>query len=144
MAVKDEKTFNIALAFDEDLDIKLAFEKNIDINTRIVDADMSSGSILSGTTASWNVQRNLIAKARTLYIYMDHSSYIDDEGEEVWVPGCKVGDGTSYLIDLPFTDTIMVRHMNDETIHVTQAEKEFWNNKNRAIAEDENLILTIN
>ena len=58
---------------------------------------------------------------------------IDGEVKNVYVPGVKIGDGQTYVQDLPFVDaelreTIM-NHINNQDIHVTLQEKLFWNNK---------------
>lgn len=55
------------------------------------------------TTAGWNEQPSLIAERGAIYVYSDHSSVIID-GQTKSVPGIKVGDGTSYLSDMPFLD----------------------------------------
>ena len=41
----------------------------------------------------------------------------------------KIGDGTSYLIDMPFNDDVMSRHVADSVIHISSTERTFWNNK---------------
>ena len=96
------------------------------------------GRLLTNTTAGWNANPRLVASANTVYVYTDH--HFTEQGQPV--PGFKVGDGTTYLIDLPFNDDLMMRHINDTQIHITQAEREFWNNKNRAFIAGENLVLT--
>lgn len=59
------------------------------------------------TTAAWNARTTLVAERGILYIYSDHASYIDqDTGETVYVPGIKVGNGTSLLSVLPFIDVL--------------------------------------
>ena len=70
-------------------------------------------------------------------------------GNPTYVAGIKIGDGTSYLIDLPFvTDgmtTMLLKHIGDTTIHLTAAEREFWNNKISCYLDNtdsENLILS--
>lgn len=52
------------------------------------------------TTANWNAQLELIAQRGTFYVYSDHS--VDENDNPV--PGIKIGDGSSYLIDMPFVD----------------------------------------
>lgn len=73
-----------------------------------------------------------------MYVYSDYKTEIID-GERVSRPGIKVGDGTSYLIDMPFFQC------------VTQSEVNFWNNKVNAYMateldatseETETLVLT--
>lgn len=89
------------------------------------------------TTEAWNSQPALIAKAGHLYFYTDYQQV-----GGVNVAGMKLGDGTSYLIDLPFEDAQFQDHIRNTVVHITQEEREFWNSKNRAVITGENLILT--
>ena len=101
--------------------------------------------IMSDTTEHWNSDPTLISDPNVVYIYVDHQTKTDEHGNEVWIPGLKIGDGKAYLIDLPFTDDIMVAHVNDLGIHVTAEEKAFWDNKVRAYidtVEGEQLVFT--
>lgn len=79
----------------------------------------------SGTTAYWNAQPTTVAKAKSIYIYTDYST-VDNKV----VPGVKIGDGTSYLIDMPFLDApisqLISSHLTNTTIHVTAADKARW------------------
>ena len=54
-----------------------------------------------GTTSYWNEKTNMVSQAGYIYIYSDYQTVIVN-GETYNVPAMKVGDGTSYLIDLPF------------------------------------------
>ena len=118
------------------------------------------------TTAGWDAQRTLRAERGIIYVYSDHSSVTTQGGETLPVPGFKVGDGTSYLIDLPFaTDAEMQsieeavdeladevervseqleEHEADSESHVTNEEKESWDRKVSAKVTEgdpENLVL---
>lgn len=107
---------------------------------------LKEGQILSNTTEGWNNQTLLISEARTIYVYTDYQTETDAEGNVKNVPGIKIGDGKAYLIDLPFTDALMVQHMSDLDIHVTPEEKAFWNNKVRTYyssIEEDTLIFTV-
>ena len=106
-------------------------------NLSIPAARSGTNPIHQDTTEAWNSQPNLIAKAGHLYFYTDHQQV-----GGVNVAGMKLGDGTSYLIDLPFTDAQLQDHISDTIVHITQEEREFWNNKNRAVVTGENLIIT--
>lgn len=103
----------------------------------------------SKTTQEWNEDIHLLSQKDVLYIYVDYKT-IQQNGEEIVLPGLKIGDGTSYLIDLPFlnkTSNIedqMINHINNNTIHVTLQDRIFWNNKINLELEDENLILNRN
>ncbi len=92
-----------------------------------------------GTTAQWNAQSTLESEANTLYIYTDRA--VDSLGNAI--AGIKVGDGNAYLVDLPFTDNILMDHIADTTRHITSEEREFWNNKVRCYATgQETLVFT--
>ena len=59
------------------------------------------------TTAAWNARSSLTAERGILYVYSDHESYVDpNTGNTVYVPGIKVGDGTSLLSALPFINVL--------------------------------------
>ena len=93
------------------------------------------------TTADWAAQCGLVGQANTIYIYTDYQE--DEDGNPI--AGIKVGDGNAYLIDAPFLDTIYWEHINDTDIHVTPAEKEFWNNKVRcfySLTDDDTVVFT--
>lgn len=94
------------------------------------------------TTAGWNAQTTLVAEEDVIYIYSDYQT----EGGETYA-GFKLGDGTSYLKDLPFTDGLYAEHIDDTTIHITAAERQAWNGKIRCYIDpndSETLILTTN
>ena len=76
-----------------------------------------ASKIYYDTTEMWNSQNNLVAQKGHIYIYKDYRSIVNDDGSITTIPSMKIGDGTSYLIDLPFIDGI------------TQEDREFWNNK---------------
>lgn len=100
-----------------------------------------SDNVFARTTVEWNEEPSLIGQNGAIYIYTDY--YNDGQGHSV--PAFKVGDGLAYLIDMPFVDVNIQNHMNNEDIHVTALEKEFWNNKVRTDQTDirnENLIFT--
>ena len=60
----------------------------------------------SKSTQQWNSTPFLMSEANVLYIYDDYKKIIDDYGNEVFIPGLKVGDGKAYLIDLPFLNNM--------------------------------------
>lgn len=123
--------------FNSETPIKARFQSFQRINSGAV--------VLSDTTENWNKQASLISELNTVYVYVDHQTKTDEEGKEIWIPGIKIGDGKAYLIDLPFSDELMIAHINDLGIHVTPEEKEFWNNKVRTYmdtVEGEQLVFT--
>lgn len=124
------------------------------INSVVIDgnvslADLGLRGIYYDTTANWNANRSLIAEEGSLYIYKDYQTIYDEVGNPTYIAGIKVGDGSSYLIDMPFVSGAMTQeilnHISNTTIHVTAAEKQFWNHKVSSYMDheaDETLILS--
>lgn len=98
--------------------------------------------VLYATTATWNSQPQLISARGYIYIYADYRQ----NGQGQNIPAMKVGDGNAYLIDLPFVDSLIYEHIADNIRHISQQEREFWNNKVRCYIDPEvqgdNLIFT--
>ena len=90
----------------------------------------------SRTTAQWNADITTISEKGVLYIYTDYKT-IEQDGRECLLPGLKIGDGTSYLVDLPFINDgdnsafndMLLDHINNNVIHITDSERAFWNDK---------------
>lgn len=101
------------------------------------------------TTAEWNQMASFIPNRGDVCIYSDHGTITDEFGNEINVPGIKIGDGSAYLIDQPFVGddvryqilTELRMHTGNTEIHVTAEEKEFWGNKLNCLVSDGNLIL---
>ena len=112
-------------------------------------------SIQYHTEAEWNAQQTLLTAEGALYIYSDHTKVIDPTtGEVTVIPAIKIGDGVSYLSQLPFiggggaspeveekldelTDTVD-EHISDSPIHVSDEDRDEWNSKIRARIDSEN------
>ncbi len=86
---------------------------------------LDKSAIHYDTTEAWNSDRTLIAKKGHIYIYSDYT-----DGQ---IPAIKVGDGSSYLIDLPFAvkgnPDDFIEHMNNTQIHVGTIDRIEWDNK---------------
>lgn len=84
------------------------------------------------TTHYWNMMGGFIPKAGEIIIYSDYRKVVVD-GKTVNIPGIKIGTGNSYVQDLAFagsSDTeIIAAHIDDAIVHITAAERAFWNNK---------------
>lgn len=80
------------------------------------------------TTEYWNALANYIPDQGKIIIYSN--KYIN--GNNVY-PAIKIGDGSTYLVDLPFLDDLVYQnfnnHINNTDIHVSAADRIFWNNK---------------
>lgn len=106
-----------------------ALVKASDNDYDVIWAEAGSGNanILVDTTAGWNSQLQLVGQEGFIYVYSD---YMTSSGQSI--PGIKIGDGLAYLIDLPFVEggnVALAQHIADGTLHITAAEREFWNNK---------------
>ena len=86
------------------------------------------------TAEYWNSQLDYIPIQGQIIVYSDNNSI-------------KIGDGTTYLVDLPFiTDLIsqqLQQHIINTDIHISAAERIFWNNKINLedVVEDQTLQL---
>ena len=96
------------------------------------DLDTESVSCYYQSAEEWGEDTSLISQQNVFYVYTDHQT-VEKDGELISIPGLKIGDGQSYVVDLPFiTDYIsesLLNHTNNSTVHITQQEREFWNNK---------------
>lgn len=88
------------------------------------------------TTVNWNNARGFIPLEGELIVYNDYTTIrkiVNGNEQDVVVPAIKIGDGRAYVQDLPFVNDELrdqiLDHINNPEIHVTMAEKLFWNNK---------------
>lgn len=100
----------------------------------------TTGKVKSATTAEWAQQTSLTSEKDVIYVYIDHQT---DDGKNI--PGIKIGDGLAYVVDLPFVDTIYMKHITDTDIHITAEERIKWNKAITADAKstDENLVFSL-
>ena len=122
----DVTKFSVKLKDPDTLNVKLSDVSTFKVKMNGDVVKVESNNIHVDTTASWNSQIDLVAKKNNIYIYSDYVTGDTD------LPGMKVGDGTTYLIDLPFlagNNDILTQHMLNNVIHVSQADRDFWNNK---------------
>lgn len=68
-----------------------------------------------------------MTEEKAIYVYWDYQ--IDKEGN--YIPGIKIGTGKEYLIDAPFLDGIYAEHIQNMVIHVTQEDRDRWDEKVR-------------
>lgn len=97
-----------------------------------------------GTTAEWASFPDYIPPAGMLVVYTDYKQTDDGQGNITLIPGIKIGDGNAYLVDKPFvTDAVdaeITEHINDMVKHITQNEREFWNNKLNYVEPESDLL----
>ena len=138
---REEKPFKVGFGTIQTVTMENDYEKltnkpsiNSVVLTGALNArDLGLGNVYYDTTAAWNAQSELIAEEAAIYIYSDCQIYEDESGNQYPLAGLKIGDGTSYLIDMPFvTDNMsgaLITHLADHVAHVTAEERAFWNNK---------------
>lgn len=103
--------------------------------------------------SEWDLDTDLLSQKNVLYIYSDYKIVKNENQKQIFIPGLKIGDGTSYLIDLPFVnetssnsnfEEILMNHINNNTVHISPEDRLFWNNKLNLFLSDENLIFNRN
>lgn len=110
---------------------------NITIENNVISATgggSGTNNVLVATKEAWDSQPYLVGENGVVYVYTN-ARYNDDHEP---VPAFKVGNGVNYLIDMAYNDDIMVRHMANQVIHLTQAERDCWNNKVTCFLDAEN------
>lgn len=115
---------------------------NGSLKRTLINPDPNSGNILSNTKEGWDAQPSLVTEKNTIYVYTDY--YQDQDG--TLLPGLKIGDGNAYLIDTPFIDSKMMDHIYNTSIHITEEQRRFWNNKVRcqdSEIQNQTIIFTI-
>lgn len=112
--------------------------------------DLGLGRVYYDSKENWDLQRELIAEKGVVYIYSDYTFIEDESSNRTEIAGIKIGDGTSYLIDMPFISDaatyLITKHVSNAAAHVSSADREFWNSKVSAYTDHggelENLILS--
>lgn len=86
------------------------------------------GIVYDGTSAYWAGQIEFIPQSGAVVVYSDYAT-IDDK----LVPNMKIGDGTTYVVDLPFVSddlrAVIAEHITDKTTHISAADRARWDNK---------------
>lgn len=132
---------NDALAIDEDgINKKISVEEFVNFIYGALDLDgiisnleeeINSTTARYGTTAYWDSSDYMPSRGQII-IYSDYN-VIEAYGELVSIPGIKVGTGNAYVQELPFlgedVSQLLLEHVNNNSIHVTNSNKTFWNNK---------------
>lgn len=145
MKVQTTSETPINAQFDSNISADIQLSSSIPFEAQFGSIYVVAGDcrVLYATTETWNSQPQLISAKGFIYIYSDYRQ--NEQG--INIPAMKVGDGNAYLIDMPFTDELLYDHLADNVRHITQQEREFWNNKVRCYTseiQDDVLIFTTN
>ena len=95
-------------------------------NNTWVELGSLGAKVFRGSTEYWRNRRYLIAARDVIYIYTDYKTIENGDGTTTEVQGMKIGDGTSFLIDMPF---IGDGGGGGSGIDITQEDIDRWNNK---------------
>lgn len=148
-----ENAFSVKLDIEPSPTLSLEPEKQHDIVSLREAVNVflhESASVYYDTSAAWNMQPSLIAEKGVIYVYSDKSVITDEYGNPTNVPGIKIGDGSSFLIDMPFVgeeETIALAEHERSGMHISPEERAFWNNKVSVYIDasySERLVLTTN
>jgi hypothetical protein len=84
------------------------------------------------TKEYWLAHDDMKPKKGDIIIYTNMHSVIVD-GVRKDLPAIKIGDGKTTLANISFLgeyeSQVLLDHINDNERHITQQEREFWNNK---------------
>lgn len=156
-----KELFDIEMESDEELDADFGEVQQVvtsnyerlqnkpSINNIELIGDKSSEDlkiVLRGTKAEWDSQPSLLSEKNVIYIYTDHQTIDNGDGTYTIIPAIKIGDGKSYLIDMPFAaadSSLLEKHIANNTVHVTEEEKAFWNSKWRGYIDEANPTLLV-
>lgn len=95
-------------------------------------ADVTRARMSIDTTEAWSLKTDYIPAKGEIVVYTDR--HVIDGTD---YPGVKIGDGKAYVVDLPFIgdDTAnqiiedLNGHIQNVIRHITQEERDYWNNK---------------
>ena len=98
------------------------------------------------TSEYWRQNPKFVPLDGEIIIYTDYQVI---NGRNV--PAIKIGDGKTSIVSLPFvaegaggdSSEALIEHINDAGVHVTSAEKLFWNGKLNYRFEGESLVFTV-
>lgn len=111
------------------------------------DSIAAKASIRLGTKEYWNNNPRIVPEKGELIVYTDYSSK-EVDGQTVYIPRIKIGDGSVVVVDLPYIgddlELLIQSHIVDDDLHLRAGERQFWNNKVTTLldADNENLIFT--
>ena len=108
--------------------------------------------VSENTTAGWAEQPTYVPRAGEIIVYTDHTQTTDEQGNTIDLPDVKIGDGSAYVVDLPFISDgsghsimeLLEAHIANNERHISQTERNFWNEKLNCDLVGEELIFNRN
>lgn len=126
---------------------RLTISEDKPVDLAVGDHASKVTEVLYGTTMEWAQDKTRIAQKGVIYVYSDYAKTTNWTGTEVSVPGFKVGDGTSYLVDMPFAQGALndeiKDHLANAKIHVSDDDRERWDQSTLTLGiSDETLTIS--
>ena len=123
---------------------QLVMEPAAEFSMVLPNAAGGNVQVIVDTTANWATKTTFIPRTGEIIVYSDRNVI-----GGVNYPGVKIGDGLTFVVDLPFLGDdiagqiigVLNAHIANSSIHVTPAEKEYWNNKLDSGVTGETLVL---
>lgn len=127
---------NVAALLDKIENLDLATPEIAGLLSALDKQKLDNTTIRYNTTQYWNSQIGFIPKPGEIIIYADYKSAVVD-GNPAYIPAIKIGTGNAYVQDLVFVggdsgdmdEDLLFAHIADTIVHITQAERDYWNNK---------------
>ncbi len=99
----------------------------------------NESKIYSDTVEGWGSKPTTVSEKNAVYIYTDAL-----ESDGTYIPRIKIGDGSSYVVDLPFLNKLEIDHINNTAIHVSFDDRLNWDGKIRVYEHgNETVVFTI-
>ena len=96
-----------------------------------IEKKLDDFGVQTGDSDYWD-HSHIIPDEGQIIVYLDYRSK-EVDGRTVYIPGVKIGTGNAYVQDLAFIDEgiaeDLMAHITDSEVHVTQFERNKWNNK---------------
>ena len=96
-----------------------------------IEKKLDEFGVQTGDSDYWD-HSHIIPDEGQIIVYLDYRSK-EVDGRTVYIPGVKIGTGNAYVQDLAFIDegvaADLMAHITDSEVHVTQFERNKWNNK---------------
>lgn len=96
-----------------------------------IEEKLDDFGVQTGDSDYWD-HSHIIPDEGQIIVYLDYRSK-EVDGRTVYIPGVKIGTGNAYVQDLAFIDDgiaeDLMAHITDSEVHVTQFERNKWNNK---------------
>lgn len=122
------------------------------INGVVIQGNMSYVDLFlakqnANTKEYWNENMYYVPEPGEIIVYTNRRTI-----DNIDYVGIKIGDGNSYVVDLPFLgddstemlSDLIQAHIENDVAHITQAERAFWNNKINCDIEGEVLVFNRN